>query len=125
VSSNNVHWYKGWESDPNGPVLLKTQSLNAGPLNTTDGAVAIANLLVSGAYSFSGQFDEFRIFGSKDDNSGVLSLTELTAVFDHGLETFCGDENHPYPPGDINLDCIVNLEDFALMMNDWMKDTRK
>ena len=29
-------------------------------------------------------------------------------------EPQCGDSSHPYPSGDINQDCMVNLKDFAI-----------
>jgi hypothetical protein len=35
----------------------------------------------------------------------------------------CGDPTHPYPVGDINNDCSVNLIDFALMSQNWLKCT--
>lgn len=32
----------------------------------------------------------------------------------------CGDPNHPYPGGDLNQDCMVNMFDFTILANDWM-----
>ncbi|MBI9019525.1 MAG: hypothetical protein JEZ07_19925 [Phycisphaerae bacterium] len=34
----------------------------------------------------------------------------------------CGDANHPYPQGDVNTDCVVDLLDFAIMAGNWMVD---
>lgn len=31
----------------------------------------------------------------------------------------CGDYQHLYPPGDLNKDCRVNIEDFVLLAGDW------
>ena len=31
----------------------------------------------------------------------------------------CGDENHPYPAGDLSQDCRVNLIDIAMLSADW------
>jgi hypothetical protein len=35
----------------------------------------------------------------------------------------CGDPNHPYPPGDINQDCNVNLLDLAVVALHWLECT--
>jgi len=32
----------------------------------------------------------------------------------------CGDPNHPYPVGDLNQDCKVNMLDFVILAADWM-----
>lgn len=52
----------------------------------------------------------------KDD---VLSpgTTEVDAIADVGC---CGDYRHPYPLGDLNEDCRVNLYDFAIIATDWV-----
>ena len=36
----------------------------------------------------------------------------------------CGDLGHPYPPGDSNLDCVVDLLDFARLAGNWLTDVR-
>jgi len=36
----------------------------------------------------------------------------------------CGDINHPYPIGDLNQDCIVNILDIALVAEHWLEDNR-
>jgi hypothetical protein len=35
-------------------------------------------------------------------------------------EPRCGDENHPYPPGDLNGDCLVNFLDVAILGGKWL-----
>lgn len=35
----------------------------------------------------------------------------------------CGDLQHPYPPGDINHDCIVSFADFGQLASAWATDT--
>ena len=32
----------------------------------------------------------------------------------------CGDPTHPYPQGDVNLDCRVDLRDFAVLSSQWL-----
>lgn len=33
----------------------------------------------------------------------------------------CGDENHPYPTGDLNQDCNVDFSDLAILLNHWLE----
>jgi hypothetical protein len=42
---------------------------------------------------------------------------EIDAVSDAAA---CGDPTHPYPTGDINKDCRVDMADFALMAGNWL-----
>jgi hypothetical protein len=35
----------------------------------------------------------------------------------------CGDPNHPYPPGDMNQDCRVDLLDLAILTSHWLEYT--
>jgi hypothetical protein len=35
---------------------------------------------------------------------------------------FCGDPNHPYPVGDLNQDCRVDLLDLAILASHWLED---
>ena len=35
----------------------------------------------------------------------------------------CGDPNHPYPVGDLNKDCHVNLLDLAIIASHWLECT--
>jgi len=35
----------------------------------------------------------------------------------------CGDPEHPYPPGDLNQDCHVNLLDLAILALHWLECT--
>ena len=35
----------------------------------------------------------------------------------------CGDPAHPYPNGDLNFDCLVDLADLAAMAENWMTNT--
>ena len=47
---------------------------------------------------------------------------EIDAVSDVAA---CGDPTHPHLPGDINLDCRVNLIDFSMMAENWLQCTYK
>jgi hypothetical protein len=50
----------------------------------------------------------------KDDVLGS-GTTEIDAIADVGC---CGDYRHPYPAGDLNGDCRVNLDDFVIIAAD-------
>ncbi len=51
------------------------------------------------------------------DESGVVDAVADVAA--------CGDYKHPFPPGDLNFDCRVDLADFAIMAENWMVCTWK
>jgi len=36
----------------------------------------------------------------------------------------CGDMAHPYPVGDLDFDCVVNLLDWAIFCRHWLEDAR-
>lgn len=36
---------------------------------------------------------------------------------------FCGDANHPYPVGDLNKDCRVDMLDLAILISHWLECT--
>jgi len=38
------------------------------------------------------------------------------------MKAFCGDPNHPYPVGDLNQDCRVDLLDLAILASHWLED---
>ena len=50
-------------------------------------------------------------------DSAIPILYDLTV----GAGSICGDLQHPYPTGDINHDCTVNLLDLALLAENWLK----
>ncbi len=120
-ASDQVLWYKGTQTPQDGVVFLKSHNLSAGTLVTQDDEFTVANLLASGAYSFSGFFDEFRLFGSKSDSTGALDILQLQAVYEYSLLPVCGETEHPRPTGEINGDCIVNLMDLSLIGLNWLR----
>jgi hypothetical protein len=56
------------------------------------------------------------------DANGVVTDYFLGAAFYE--PTACGDALHPYPPGDANRDCRVNLLDVAIVGLHWLECTR-
>ena len=67
-------------------------------------------------YVFPG--GEFPCVGHEGELSTfrLISYTLIT-------EPHCGDENHPYPVGDLNYDCHVNLFDLAIFASHWLECT--
>jgi len=62
-----------------------------------------------------------------DPNSAETTVTMsadkvITAVFAAG-ERECGDDCHPILKGDLNGDCYINFEDFALYTDNWLSCT--
>ena len=53
------------------------------------------------------------------DNPRSYGATpEIDAVSDISA---CGDWKHPFPAGDINKDCRVNLQDFSILAGSWLE----
>lgn len=50
--------------------------------------------------------------------------TSYTLVTVRFVPEACGGPNHPYPPGDANRDCRVNLLDVAIVGLHWLECTR-
>jgi hypothetical protein len=68
-------------------------------------------------------FSWIRYVRIENVNSAESAISpEIDAVADVDAG-YCGDFWHPYPPGDINLDCHVGLLDFSLMTNYWLAST--
>ena len=55
----------------------------------------------------------------ESNNPTRYSATAM-AYEPNALEPVCGDAEHPYPTGDLNFDCKVNFEDFAIVANQWL-----
>lgn len=55
-----------------------------------------------------------------EDNPAYGSTTEIDAVSDVSA---CGDYKHPFPVGDLNEDCRVNMKDFTIAAQQWVDMT--
>jgi hypothetical protein len=53
----------------------------------------------------------------EDDPALSEPTTEIDAISDASA---CGDYKHPFPIGDLNEDCRVNLKDFVIMAQQWV-----
>jgi hypothetical protein len=71
-----------------------------------------------------GQFDIIAIFDQEDGSSPQTEGYRLWVVNYDGNGSVLADgcELHGvFAPGDINKDCLVNFEDFAILATDWLK----
>ncbi|MBI9017915.1 MAG: hypothetical protein JEZ07_11715 [Phycisphaerae bacterium] len=51
--------------------------------------------------------------------------TAAPILYDLSITAFpcCGDPDHPFPMGDINYDCSVDIFDFGILANNWLMQT--
>lgn len=93
-----------------------------------DGAIVVelrkqANELAWGlkAYTVTATSDstilEFRDMGESTSFGAYL---DDVVVVPHDV---CGDELHPYPPGDLTKDCKVNFDDVVIIAMNWLACT--
>ena len=62
-----------------------------------------------------------------DDTETVDTGTGTPPIVDMGAYEYtavCGDADHPYPTGDLNSDCEVNMIDLAMLSEHWMECTK-
>lgn len=129
-TSDNVNWYVGLDTDPNtvthvggGPVTLDQGPVDRG----VNHPVVVCNqgyTDTSATESFSGLFDEFRIYASKTDGSAALTQAQIVEVKELAFTAFCGDDDHQFPQADLNYDCVVDMLDFGRFAQQWLTDTR-
>jgi hypothetical protein len=93
------------------------------------GGVAMYGQIPAG---WSGQFTEKPAApGESYESDDVVPLFDENGVpTDFSIHVFrytprtCGDAAHPYPIGDLNLDCLVNFLDFGIFSQHWLECTQ-
>jgi len=77
------------------------------------------------AYGGLGSTGEIRIYwgvnGAGDTSEGIVDYNLVQ--FDVGTEPMCGDQDHPYPVGDIDGNCTVDIDDLAILADYWLERT--
>jgi hypothetical protein len=62
--------------------------------------------------------------GTDLDGNGQTAFGDLAQLgADWGYNAFassCGDIRHPWPPGDLNRDCHVDLQDLDILIDEWL-----
>ena len=56
-----------------------------------------------------------------DTGNGTPPIADMGA-YEYGTGV-CGDKAHPYPKGDLDQNCVVDLRDFALFSSQWLETT--
>ncbi|MFI4912371.1 MAG: hypothetical protein ACIAQZ_11955 [Sedimentisphaeraceae bacterium JB056] len=87
-----------------------------------DQEIEISAVDFAGACPTGYSFDHWEVDGVLYSDQADTTLVvdadmTLTAVFVSSNE--CGDVCRPYPVGDVSFDCVVDLEDFAKVAQDW------
>lgn len=59
-----------------------------------------------------------------DTGEGTPPVVDMGAYEYHLTYPICGDAEHPIPMGDLNHDCIVNLEDLVYLCANWLVCTK-
>ena len=58
--------------------------------------------------------------GGENNDPGTANTTKWLRIGDLSYVPRCGDENHPHPQGDLDLNCRVDLADLGLLADDWL-----
>lgn len=103
TGSNNIDLPPLFEDPDNGNYRLTT---NSPCVNTGDSSV------VAGLIGWDIDHN-YRIAGTSID----MGAYEFGSSEYLG---FCGDDDHPFPAGDFDQDCRVNLSDFSMLAANWL-----
>lgn len=110
-----------------GHPLNPTKPLNPALTNTSfaNKSVAEALALYDGSAGGTG-FDLAWLAGNPVEwiqyvKISVPANKQYAAEIDAVAIASCGDRLHPNPAGDINKDCRVDLKDFAILVENWLK----
>lgn len=110
----------GWELDPTRPI---DPNLSASDMyGKTVAEVIEAYKGSAGGTGFDIgvlELDWIQYVRIQDDPISDVT-TEIDAITDVSC---CGDYRRPFPVGDINKDCRVNMKDFALLSGHWLDCT--
>ena len=115
VRINGVHFVNDANWGPNGKLIISdgTRTL---PL-----WLGIGPGIKTGSNNLATNFDVIGIFNQENSNTGGY-LVWVTNYDGNGQILTDGCDLHGvFAAGDINKDCVVNFEDFAIMAADWLK----
>jgi len=64
--------------------------------------------------------------GADINTSGTVNFTDFALLADSWLANPpCGSELNPYPAGDLNRDCLLDFEDVAIFVREWLNSCDK
>jgi len=117
VRINSVHFVSDANWGPNGKLWI-TDGTKTLPL-----WLGIGPGITTGSNNLAAQFDVIGIFNQENSNTGGY-LVWVTNYDGNGqILTDSCDLSGVFASGDINKDCVVNFEDFAMLAADWLKCT--
>lgn len=121
INQNGSIWYRGDANTAPEVVWMEEVVTGTGPARTV---FYLGSRSYVDAHYFNYDLDEVRIWGSKTDASGSLSLDDITDIWTHDYapDAICGDSQHPRPVTDLTGDCKVDFKDFTLMASEWLTD---
>jgi len=70
-----------------------------------------------------GEFYETLAPGVGNIRHEAITYNENFELQSYRIVPYCGDPDHPYPVGDLNHDCRVNLLDLAILAGNWLAGT--
>jgi hypothetical protein len=74
----------------------------------------------TGTLANPGRYDVIGVLCSPWDPEKYVPVSVQIEIM---AEPYCGDPNHPYPLGDLNCDCYVNLLDLEIIASHWLEYT--
>lgn len=102
-----------------GMTALGTTTMPAISFYEAAETASIGSLGQLGVFNFVGDIAEILVFASVDAQQRTDAETYFGEKY--GLAPLCGDWG--YLAGDINKDCYVTLEDFAVLTSQWLECT--
>ncbi len=118
VRINNVSFVDANQWAPGTKTLQITDGTRTLPL-----WLGIGPGITAGSNNLSAQFDVIGIFNQENSNTGGYLLWVTNYDGNGQILTDGCDLHGVFAPGDINKDCVVNFEDFAILAADWLKCT--
>ncbi|HBG28498.1 MAG: hypothetical protein A2Y10_14955 [Planctomycetes bacterium GWF2_41_51] len=119
VRINGVHFVNDANWAPNGQLLITDGTARTFPV-----LLGIGTGIAVGSNNLSAQFDVIAIFDQEDGSSPNTEGYRLWVTNYDGngsvLTDGC-DLSGVFAAGDINKNCVVNFEDFAMLAADWLK----
>jgi len=127
----------GWGDDPGTPGIDEGENDDYGDLHLLAGSPCIdagdSNAVPEDIIDLDGDGDTIEpipwdLDGHPrfyDDPNTADTGTSPPPTVDMGAYEFggiCGDIDHPYPVGDVNIDCVVDLVDFAICALAWLTE---
>lgn len=103
-----------------GSSLTTSDEETAEPTSTPGLYTLTANMeVVSGTVIYEWVSGHIAAYG-KIDSAAQPPTAQFELI---GAMSFCGDMNHPYPVGDLDQDCRVDLADLAIFCSHWLEDS--